>query len=173
MRDSTAIGLVNEAIRQLKQGWEYGLSTTRKQLQWRGRPAPSWKLVDLSGKKRTLKEYRGKVLVLDWWYKGCPWCMVAMPKLTEVARKYADRPVVILGMNVDRDTSDARSAIETMKPGYSSLLAGRDLAKKYKVTGYPTLFIIDKKGRVADVHSGYSRHMAAELVKKIDALLGP
>jgi thiol-disulfide isomerase/thioredoxin len=96
-----------------------------------------------------------------------------MPKLTQVARKYTGRPVVVLGMNVDRDTNDARSAVEQMKPGYTSLLAGRDLAKKYEVTGYPTLFVLDKNGKVADVHVGYSKALATDLSKKLDALLEP
>ena len=173
MHDSIAIGLVNDDIRQFDKSREYSLSEARNRLQWRGKPAPDWKLADPAGKRHALKDYRGKVLVLDWWYKDCPWCMVAMPKLTEVARKYADRAVVVLGMNVDSDTNDARSAIERMRPGYSSLLAGRDLAKEYKVTGYPTLFIVDKKGKVADVHIGYSKSLAADLSKKLDALLGP
>jgi thiol-disulfide isomerase/thioredoxin len=173
MHDSIAIRLVNDDIKQLERTRDYSLSEMRNERQWRGKPAPDWKLADLAGRKHALKDYRGKALVLDWWYKDCPWCMVAMPKLTEVARKYADRPVVILGMNVDRDTNDARSAIEKMRPGYSCLLAGRDLAKKYKVTGYPTLFIVDKQGKIADVHVGYSRDMAARLSKKLDALLGP
>jgi len=172
MHDSTAIELVKADIKQLGRGQEYSLSETRNRLQWRGKPAPVWALADLDGGKHALKDFRGKVLVLDWWYKGCPWCMLAMPELTEVAHKYADRPVAILGMNVDSDTGDARSAIEKMRPGYSSVLAGRDLAKKYKVTGYPTLFIIDKKGKVADVHFGYSRHLATTLSKKLDAVLG-
>ena len=171
MHDSIAIGLVNNDIKQLERTRDYSLSETRNRLQWRSKPAPAWALSDLEGKRHSLKDYRGKVLVLDWWYKDCPWCMVAMPKLTEVARKYADRPVVVLGMNVDRDTNDARSAIEKMRPGYSSLLAAKDLAKKYKVTGYPTLFIVDKKGKVADVHFGYSKQMAADLSRKLDALL--
>lgn len=111
--------------------------------------------------------------MLDWWYKGCPWCILAMPELTEVAQRYSDRPVAVLGMNVDKDPNDARFAVEKVKPGYPSLLAGRNLAKKYNVAGYPTLFIVDKKGRVADVHFGYSKHMAADLSKKLDALLRP
>jgi thiol-disulfide isomerase/thioredoxin len=172
MRDSTAIGLVENDVRQLEQGQEYSLAQTRNRLQLRGKPAPDWNLADLEGKKHSLKEYRGKVLVLDWWYKDCPWCMLAMPRLTEVAARYADRPVAILGMNVDRDTADARYAIEKMRPGYPSLLAGKDLAKKYKVAGYPTLFIVDKKGKVADVHVGYSKDLVADLSKKLDALLG-
>jgi thioredoxin-related protein len=74
-------------------------------------------------------------------------------------------------MNVDRDMNDTRSAIEKMRPGYSSLLAGKDLAKKYKVTGYPTVFIVDKKGKVAEVHVGYATDLTSRLSKKLDALL--
>ncbi|GEM_PF-6612463 len=61
--------------------------------------------------------------------------------------------------------------MEKLKPGYSSLLAGRDLAGEHKVTGYPTLFIVDKKGNVADVHVRYSKSPAADLSKKLDTLI--
>lgn len=47
-----------------------------------------------------------------------------------------------------------------LKPGYSSLLACRELAKKYKVTGHPTLLIIDKQGKIADVHTEHSGNLA-------------
>ena len=172
-QDSTVIGLLKDDIKQEEQSSEYELSEVRNRLQWRGKPAPAWKLSDLAGKEHSLTDYRGKVLVLDWWYKGCPWCILSMPTLTEVARRYADRPVAILGMNVDRNPSDARFAVEKCKPGYPSLLAGRDLAKEYGVTGYPTLFIVDKQGKVADVHVGCAKDLASRLSKKLDPLLGP
>ena len=76
-------------------------------------------------------------------------------------------------MNVDADTNDARFAVEKCRPGYPSLLAGKELAKEYGVTGYPTLFIVDKQGRIADVHVGYAKDLAARLSRKLDALLGP
>ena len=172
-QDSTVIGLLDQDIKQHEQSTEYQLSRLRARLQWRGKPAPAWKLTDLAGKEHSLKDYRGKVLVLDWWYKDCPWCVLAMPALTEVAKSYAERPVAILGMNVDRDPNDARFAVQKVKPGYPSLLAGRDLAKEYGVTGYPTLIVVDRQGGIADVHTGYSKNLAARLSKKLDALLGP
>jgi peroxiredoxin len=145
----------------------------RARLQWRGKPAPAWKLTDLAGLEHSLKDYRGKILILDWWYKDCPWCILAMPALTEVAQRYSDRGVAVLGMNVDRDANNARFAVDKVKPGYPSLLASRDVAKAYGVTGYPTLFIVDKEGKIADVHTGYSRDLTTRLSKKLDALLGP
>jgi len=170
-QDSTVAGMLKRDINQQQQSSAYQLAETKTRVEWRGKPAPAWALTDLDGKKHSLSDYRGKVLVLDWWYKNCPWCMLAMPKLTEVARRYADRPVVILGMNVDKDTNDARFAVTKVKPGYSSLIAGKETAKQYGVTGYPTLFIVDKKGKVADVHVGYDKDLTALLSKKLDALL--
>jgi thiol-disulfide isomerase/thioredoxin len=172
-QDSTVITLLNDDIKRHEQAAAYSLSRLRTRLQWRGKPAPDWKLSDLSGRRHSLSDYRGKVVILDWWYKDCPWCILAMPALSEVARRYADRPVSVLGMNVDRDSADARFAVDKVKPGYLSLLAGRDVAKEYGVTGYPTLFVIDKQGRVADVHTGYSKDLTTLLSKKLDALLGP
>jgi thiol-disulfide isomerase/thioredoxin len=172
-QDSTIIGLLNQDIKQHEQSTEYQLSRLRARLQWRGRPAPTWKLTDLGGKEHSLKDYRGKILVLDWWYKDCPWCILAMPALTEVAQRYSDRGVAVLGMNVDRNANNARFAVDKVKPGYPSLLAGRDVAKEYGVTGYPTLFIVDKEGKIVDAHTGYSKDLTTRLSKKLDALLGP
>ncbi len=173
VQDSTVIGLLNQDIRRHEQSTEYQLSRLRARLQWRGKPAPDWKLSDLSGRRHSLSDYRGKVIILDWWYKNCPWCILAMPALTEVAQRYADRGVAVFGMNVDRDANSARFAVDKVKPGYPSLLAGRDVAKEYGVTGYPTLFIVDKQGKVADVHTGYSKDLTTSLSKQLDALLGP
>ncbi len=172
-QDSTVIGLLNQDIKRHEQSTEYQLSRLRARLQWRGKPAPAWKLTDLAGKEHSLKDYLGKILVLDWWYKDCPWCILAMPALTEVAQRYAGRAVAILGMNVDRNPDDARFAVEKVKPGYPSLLAGREVAKEYGVTGYPTLLIVDKQGKIADVHTGYSTDLTTRLSKQFDALLGP
>jgi hypothetical protein len=46
-----------------------------------GHPAPAWEIKDLDGRTHTLEQYRGKVLVLDFWYRGCGWCMRAMPQV--------------------------------------------------------------------------------------------
>ncbi len=132
--------------------------------------AADWKLKDLSEKFRTLKEYRGKIVILDFWYRGCPWCIRAMPMINQIAKDFSISPVAVLGMNIDKDKNDALFVIDKMKLVYPSLQAG-DTYKKYGVTGFPTLFVIDKKGIIRDIHIGYSPDLGLKVSNKITSLL--
>jgi thiol-disulfide isomerase/thioredoxin len=136
----------------------------------KGKKAPDWKLKDLEGNASTLKQYQGKVVLLDFWYRGCPWCIRAMPRLNKLAEDFAGKPVQVLGMNIDKSIADARFVVDKLKLVYPNLRA-LDIPKLYGVTGYPTLFIIDQKGTIRDVHIGYSSDIGAKLTKAVRALL--
>ena len=159
---SQRIDEVSDAITRAK---EAGKEKTLK-----GKPAPVWSLTDLDGKTHTLKQYRGKVVVLDFWYRGCPWCIRAMPQVNQLAQDFKDRAVQVLGMNIDKDTADARFVVNKLKLSYPSLRAG-EMPKKYGVTGYPTVFVIDRKGIVRDIDIGYSPDVGAKLTRAVQALL--
>ena len=136
-----------------------------------GHPAPTWEVKDLEGKTHTLEQYRGKVLVLDFWYRGCGWCMRAMPQVKKVAKHYQGRPVAVFGMNNDRKEEDAKFVVEKMALEYP-VLRSDELPGKYGVSGFPTLVIIDQQGKVADVHIGYSDHLFEDVTATVDRLLG-
>jgi peroxiredoxin len=136
-----------------------------------GQPAPSWEIKDLEGRTHTLDQYRGKVLVLDFWYRGCGWCMRAMPQVRHLASHYRDRPVAVFGMNNDRKEDDAKFVVQKMQLEYP-VLRSDGTPGKYGVTGFPTLVLIDQQGKVADVHVGYSPHLFEEVSAAVDRLLG-
>ena len=136
-----------------------------------GKPAADWELKDLEGKSHALKDYRGKVVLLDFWYRGCGWCMRAMPQVKQLADDFRGRPVAVLGMNTDRDDKDARFVVDAMALNYPVLKA-EGVPPKYKVRGFPTLVIIDPEGKVADVHVGYSPTLHDEVAKVVEGLLG-
>jgi peroxiredoxin len=156
---------IDEISDAVKHAKEAGKETTLK-----GKPAPDWNLTDLDGKTHALKQYRGKVVVLDFWYRGCPWCIRAMPQVNQLAQDFKDQGVQVLGMNVDKDTADARFVVNKLKLGYPSLRAG-EMPKKYGVTGYPTVLVIDRKGIVRDIDIGYSPDVGAKLTRSVQALL--
>ncbi len=135
-----------------------------------GRDAAAWDTKDLEGRPHSLAAYRGKVVVLDFWYRGCGWCIRAMPQMKQLADDFAGQPVAILGMNTDRVEGDARLVVDEMKLNYPTLKA-EGLPEKYKVQGFPTLIIIDQTGKVADVHVGYSPTLREEVGKAIKDLL--
>src|SRR5690606_37124058 len=133
--------------------------------------AADWELQGLDGKTHTLAEYRGKVVVLDFWYRGCGWCIKAMPQLNELTEQFEGRPVAILGMNTDRNEEDARFVCEVMGLKYATLLRAEEIPGSYGVQAFPTLIIIDPEGTVRYVHVGYSPTLRAEVAKVIEELL--
>jgi thiol-disulfide isomerase/thioredoxin len=142
----------------------------RKRSELIGEPAPAWSVVDFKGKKHSLKKYKGKVVVLDFWYKNCPWCIRSMPALKRVAERFKDKPFAIIGMNVDKNEDDALLVMDTLQLNYVNVKAG-ETNKLYSVTGYPTLFIIDKKGRFYDMRIGYTPDLYEALVISVEAAL--
>ena len=169
--DSTVQALLNDDItnhEQIKNSLSEDSLWFAKTID---KKAVEWKLKDLSEKTRTLKQYRGKVVILDFWYRGCPWCIRAMPMINQIAEDFKDQPVVVFGMNVDKNKDDALFVTDKLKLIYPSLQAS-GIDKQYEVTGFPTLFIIDKKGIIRDAHIGYSPDLGTKVTKKIESLLG-
>jgi thiol-disulfide isomerase/thioredoxin len=129
-----------------------------------------WKTTDLNGKDVRLSDFKDKILVLEYWYRGCFWCVRSMPQLNELAEHYKGKPVAILGMNIDDDEADARFVIKKMNLQYATLKAG-STRKDYGVNAFPTILILNDKGAVCDFHIGYAPDLKEILINKIDKLL--
>ena len=153
-----AVAAIDDQLKNHNQFATYQVDEAKRFAEVIGHPAPAWEVKDLEGKTHTLEQYRGKVLVLDFWYRGCGWCMRAMPQVKEVAKQYRGKPVAVFGMNNDRKEEDAKFVVEKMALEYP-VLRSNELPGKYGVKGFPTLVVIDQEGKVADVHIGYSDHL--------------
>lgn len=129
-----------------------------------------WTTTDLDGKKVTRTDFKGKILVLDYWYRGCFWCVRSMPQLNDVAEHYMGKPVAILGMNSDDEEANARFVIEKMALKYPTLKAGSTI-RDYGVRAFPTILIVNAKGTVCGFHIGYAPDLKEILIDKIDKLL--
>ena len=108
--------------------------------------------------------------MLDFWYRGCGWCIKAMPQLNALASQFKGRPVAVLGMNTDKNEADAKFVIDAMSLKYATLCAD-GIPEKYGVRGFPTLIVIDTEGTVRDVHVGYSPTLKTDVAKTIEGLL--
>ena len=160
-----------DGYRRLKAGSEPTRGGKAKKAIAVGSRAPEWRLTGYDGRRYALKDMRGKVVVLDFWYRGCPWCIRVMPQIRTVAERFRGQPVQILGMSTDRDTNDARLVIERMRLNYPSLRAV-GIPEKYGVTGFPTMFVIDQKGTIRSIEIGYAPDAGEKLAKIVEGLLG-
>jgi peroxiredoxin len=134
------------------------------------KPAADWEAKDLDGRTHRLADYRGQVVLLDFWYRGCGWCMHAMPQVNRLAETFRGQPVTVLGMTIDQDVKDARVVVDAMGLRYP-IIQAHGLPAKFGVEGYPTLIVIDRQGKIRDVHIGYSPRLFEELSAEVRGLL--
>ncbi|HVZ42123.1 MAG TPA: redoxin family protein [Candidatus Kapabacteria bacterium] len=135
-----------------------------------GTPAPAWSLPMENGALRSLESLRGKVVVMDFWYINCGWCMRSYPIMERVHQRYAGRGVEVIGVNCF-DTEKERPAEFLRRRGvtYPTVLHGDDVAKAYLVEGYPTTVVIGADGNVLCTEVGYSEDLEQSLSSVLDA----
>ena len=112
--------------------------------------APAWKLKDLQGKEVSSADFKGKVVVIDFWATWCPPCRAEIPGYIALQKKYAEQGLVILGFSVDEAGPEAvkKFAVE-QKMNYTILMANQGTAAAFGgIEGIPTTFLIDREGRV-------------------------
>jgi thiol-disulfide isomerase/thioredoxin len=113
-----------------------------------GNAAPAFSLKDVKGKEHTLADYKGKVVVLDFWATWCPPCRDAMPGLQRLHTKFQGKDVAILGINVGETADEAAAYMKKNKFTYGLLLGGEKLAEPYQIRGIPVFVVIGKDGKV-------------------------
>jgi peroxiredoxin len=165
------VDLFSKQIADLDGQEQYTKQEAQTRQSILNKPAAAWTLDDLSGSKHSLDDYRGKVVVLDFWYRGCGWCMRAMPEMKSLAADFSAKPVAVLGMNTDTDPADARFVVNAFGLNYPILHVGQDLVQQYGVQGFPTVFVIGPDGVIRDMEVGYSPTLHDTLAAKITELI--
>ena len=143
-------------------------------------PAPAFSINRLDGAVISSSEFRGRVVLLDFWATWCPACRRELPELNMLYRRYqGNSSVAFWAVDVQKNGDTAAKARDFMlKAGFTLPVAianekSLEALGALNLEGYPALIIVDKSGRVRLVHSGYdgSEHLQAELGKEIDKLL--
>jgi cytochrome c biogenesis protein CcmG/thiol:disulfide interchange protein DsbE len=117
-----------------------------------------------------LSDYKGKVVLLDFWATWCHPCKVEIPWFVEFERSFKDQGFAVLGVSLDEDGWKLVTPfVERNKVNYRILLGDDDVAQLYAADSLPTTLLIDREGRIAASHVGLADRAAFE--REIRALL--
>ena len=138
-----------------------------------GHPAPEFNFTDLNGQPRKLADYRGKLLLLNFWGTWCGPCVAAAPKLVETYDKFHARGFEILGVTIHDPAEDVRKFTAEKKMTWTQTREDDDkgpLHRQYRIMSWPTYLLIDKDGTILK-SAADTRNMdlAAELEKLLPA----
>lgn len=138
-----------------------------------GTQAPDWALPSLTGDTVRLTDLRGKVVLIDFFYKSCPPCLAALPFLQSLHERYKDKGFVMLGIDPFDDPVKNEMAAFLAKRDitYTTLYSNRGLSQEYHVSVYPTLFFIDRDGKVAKVQQGYHKTLEESIEEQLQKML--
>ena len=117
--------------------------------------APDFILQDANGKPIRLADFKGRVVVLDFWATWCHGCKLEIPWFMEFEDKYKRKGLSVLGVSMDDGGwKDVKPFIAAKKMNYTVVLGNDALAKSYGLGPMPMTVLIDRNGRIADSHSG-------------------
>src|SRR5262249_40010097 len=123
-----------------------------------GKPAPAISREGVDGRVLTLGDYRGKVVLIDFWAELFPPCRAAYARERALVKRYADRPFALLGVNGDGTRKEASRVQEREKQTWPSWYdggPGGPIATRWEVEVWPTLFLLDKRGVVRQTWVGW------------------
>ena len=133
--------------------------------------APEFTLAALNGDAVSLADYRGKkTVVVSYWASWCGPCKVELPELREFYQRYrkADANFEILAISIDEQKADAEKYAEAEKLPFPVLLDPQSkTAEAYSVEGIPTMFVIDKGGKIVHAHAGLGQAMQIQLMGEL------
>jgi len=136
-----------------------------------GTEAPLWILQDRDGNSISLEDMNGNIVILDFWATWCAPCIAVMPQIQSVFEEYQNENVRVFGVNV-WESADPMEFMDENGFTYGLLLDGDDVASAYKVSGIPTIYIIDQDGRIAFVEVGANPDIGELLKTSLNGLLG-
>ena len=134
-------------------------------------PGPSWKLRDIAGREVSSDEFKGKVVVVDFWATWCGPCKEEIPGYVELQKKHGDKGFVIVGVSLDQQGPPVvKRYAESAKINYPLVMGDDSIVAAFGgIDAIPTTFLIDREGRIR--HRKVGAMDTAEYEKLITPLL--
>jgi cytochrome c biogenesis protein CcmG, thiol:disulfide interchange protein DsbE len=137
-----------------------------------GQTAPSFELPGHQGQVQ-LADYKGKTVYVDFWASWCGPCKQSFPWMNEMQKRYGDKGLRIVGINLDQKADDAKTFLKDNPAQFDVAFDTAGKAPKvYGIKGMPTSVLIGADGKVLMVHQGFKEENQAELEKQLRLALG-
>ncbi|MDB5053773.1 MAG: thiol-disulfide oxidoreductase [Bacilli bacterium] len=118
-----------------------------------GDKAPNFKLLGLDGNVHQLSDYKGKVVIVNFWGTYCKYCKLEMPAIQKQYEQWKDSNVVVLGVNMGESQITAKAYVDQVKVTFPILLDENfEIRKTYGVIQYPTTFFVNPQGKIAKIN---------------------
>lgn len=148
---------------QNSENIEYGFVTDGKSIaennvsdyNFLNQEAPNFQWKDENGKIKSIKDFKGKVVIIDFWATWCPPCRAEIPHFIELAKEYRGKDFVMLGVSVDEGKSVVEKYVKSYKMNYLQVVVKADVISAYGVQPIPTSFILNKEGKIVNRFLGY------------------
>jgi thiol-disulfide isomerase/thioredoxin len=135
--------------------WIAPLSTQRAEASTNHPFAPQFSLTDISGQKLTLDQYKGKVVLLDFWATWCGPCRIEIPEFVQLQKRYRDQGLAVIGISMDDGPAPVKQFYNQFNMNYPVALGDAKLAELYGgILGLPTTLLIGRDGRIYAKHIG-------------------
>ncbi len=135
-------------------------------------PAPDFALQARGGQTINLSQYKGQVVMINFWATWCGPCRQEMPLLENIYKKYNKMGFTLLGVNVEPDSKPAEDWLKATPVSFPVLFDKESkVSKLYQVSGMPSTVIVDRKGNVRMIHHGYKPGDENEYLDSIRALV--
>lgn len=135
-------------------------------------PAPGFSLTGMDGKPVSLDQFKGQVVMINFWATWCGPCRQEMPLLDKLYAKYKPMGFTLLGVNVEPDSKLASGFLQKTPVTFPILFdTSSEVSKLYEVAGMPSTAIVDRKGNLRWVHKGYKPGDENEYLNQIRALV--
>ena len=137
-----------------------------------GQPAPDFALKSSTGENLRLSEYRGDVVMINFWATWCGPCRQEMPLLDDLYARYERVGFTLLGVNIDDDSRRAMQMIDELGVKFPVLFdSSKNVSKLYDVEAMPVTVLVDREGTVRHIHHGYKPGYEDKYLTEIRALL--
>lgn len=137
-----------------------------------GQPVPDFNVVSTSGQQISRDNYRGHVLLVDFFATWCQPCRQSIPHLVEMKRKYGKQGLQILGLSADEDGErPVRAFASQYRITYPLALAGDSTTADFGIRSVPVMFLVDRKGVIVEVYRGFSDETGRSMEQLIKRLL--